>query len=352
MPVEFRCPKCQKLLRVADEHAGYQAKCPNCSEIFIPTLPDAGETPTPPTPSGLSSAVDTANPYASPSTVSDPTVNQKIISEWSPRQTSVSEVFSKSWPVFKQQWLIICGMVVTVGSINLGLNVVLNVVTEFLTPLIDVPALSILIGTGVLFIIFAIQTWLGIGQTLFLLDLARNHTAHFNKLFAGGPYLVNVILAMLMIGFIFTVIGLLLIGIPVSLIALTIQNPENMIIATMVGGGIAISIFIILGLKFSQFQNLIIDRNLGPLESLKMSSQITDGNKLTIFLIGCLLSVISFGAAMLGLLVLCIGIIPAIIGVTGFSGLVMVVTYLCMTNQSVQVSLNESVPTRPDPESQ
>ena len=352
MPVEFRCPKCQKLLRVADEHAGYQAKCPNCSEIFIPTLPDTAETPTPFTPSSLSSAVDTANPYAAPSTVSDPTVNQKIVSEWSPRQTSVSEVFSKSWAVFKEQWLMICGLVVTVGVINFVLNVVLKVVTESLTPLIDVPALPVLIDTGVFFITFAIQIWLGIGQTLVLLDLARNRAAHFNKLFAGGPYLVNAILAMLMIGFIFAVIGLLLVGIPVALVGLTMQNYESVVIATLVSGGIAIFPLIVLGLKFSQFQILIIDRNLGPLESLKTSSQITNGNKLTIILIGCLLSVISFGAAILGLLALCIGIIPAIIGATGFSGLVMVVTYLCMTNQSVDVSLNESVLGQPHPGSQ
>lgn len=31
MPIQFKCPKCAKVLKVADAHAGKTAKCPGCS---------------------------------------------------------------------------------------------------------------------------------------------------------------------------------------------------------------------------------------------------------------------------------------------------------------------------------
>jgi hypothetical protein len=38
MPIESRCHGCGKLLRVADEHAGKQARCPGCGYVYhVPT---------------------------------------------------------------------------------------------------------------------------------------------------------------------------------------------------------------------------------------------------------------------------------------------------------------------------
>jgi hypothetical protein len=75
MAIEFRCTQCQKLLSVADNTEGKQAKCPNCgATLKIPALPivpaaPAGDQPTPsaggseaPAPLGS----PTVNPYQSP----------------------------------------------------------------------------------------------------------------------------------------------------------------------------------------------------------------------------------------------------------------------------------------------
>jgi hypothetical protein len=35
MAIEFRCPSCQRLLRVSDEAAGVQAQCPECGAIAV-----------------------------------------------------------------------------------------------------------------------------------------------------------------------------------------------------------------------------------------------------------------------------------------------------------------------------
>jgi hypothetical protein len=46
MAIEFRCPQCQKLLRVGDDAAGKQAKCPGCGTPV--TVPMATAPPSPP----------------------------------------------------------------------------------------------------------------------------------------------------------------------------------------------------------------------------------------------------------------------------------------------------------------
>lgn len=79
MAIEFRCPNCQKLLRVGDDAAGKQAKCPGCATaVTVPsaTLPP----PVPPTgapfgagagdafgaPPSPPPAFASDNPYAAP----------------------------------------------------------------------------------------------------------------------------------------------------------------------------------------------------------------------------------------------------------------------------------------------
>lgn len=82
MPIEFRCHQCGKLLRVGDETAGKQAKCPSCGAVQpIPAAAPSPELPSPPpgasagnpfgaTPNAGFGApppsYQTENPYASP----------------------------------------------------------------------------------------------------------------------------------------------------------------------------------------------------------------------------------------------------------------------------------------------
>ncbi len=47
MPIETRCQGCDKLLRVADEHAGKHARCPGCGHIYTVPLTSAAPAATP-----------------------------------------------------------------------------------------------------------------------------------------------------------------------------------------------------------------------------------------------------------------------------------------------------------------
>lgn len=48
MPIETNCPGCNRVLRVGDEFAGRQARCPMCSTIYI--VPDDAAAPDQPPP--------------------------------------------------------------------------------------------------------------------------------------------------------------------------------------------------------------------------------------------------------------------------------------------------------------
>lgn len=80
MPIELKCAGCGQILRVADEHAGKKARCPNCGTItdvpwssdIVSAVEDANREwagPVDPAPDPNSYAdrpAAEANPYASP----------------------------------------------------------------------------------------------------------------------------------------------------------------------------------------------------------------------------------------------------------------------------------------------
>jgi hypothetical protein len=57
MPIEFRCNQCAKLLRVGDDAASKQARCPMCGTVLDVPMPPASEEPALAMPSE-------ANPFA------------------------------------------------------------------------------------------------------------------------------------------------------------------------------------------------------------------------------------------------------------------------------------------------
>ena len=335
MPFELWCPECQKLLRVADEHAGREARCPNCSAVFTATPLAAGASPSHFTHSGSPERADTTNPYASPSTYIDPTSRQEIVSDWSPRLITIEEVFFKSWAIFKEQWVMICLAVLIVGAINIGVNLVLDGIARTISATIEERAIRIVVHIAVFFVLWIFQTWLGIGQMMVIIDIARGHEIHMGKLFSGGPYLINTLLAVAMVFPIFFFIVFVFIAMSVAMVGLNIQDGGA---ATFVVLLIAIlPIIVIVTLIFSQVQLLIIDRGFNAFKSLWTFFEITSGNRLTVCLIAIVLFLLIICAVIAGFLALCIGLIPASIGMGGFTSLVLVVTYLCMTNQHVAV---------------
>src|SRR6185312_15072946 len=145
------------------------------------------------------------------------------------------------------------------------------------------------------------QVWIGIGQTMLLLKIARGEAASIGVIFEGGRYLLQTILASLVFG-----LGLLAIiaicGIAGGLAYLATKEPAA-------GFGVFIVTYLVPGiyasLTFMQYFYLIVDRDLGAIESLTASREITQGNKLSIFAVGLIGGLLYLAGA----LVCCVGAI-------------------------------------------
>lgn len=345
MPIEVHCPECQALLRIADENADRQSRCPSCSFVFTPndvlsaappelqpTLPDVQ----PPTvaPSDPQANIDHSNPYAPSAT--RPDVNRQGSTQWAPTRLNVEDVFSASWAIFKVHWLMACVAILVVQAANFGASMLQNVLMAGLEavndPAIGVPGFILIVIASALF-----QMWVQIGQVMVMFDIARNREINLGKLFTGAPYLLNMVLASLMVAVIVGAIAAVMVGIPTAAVALSTQDGDAIAGTAMISFFVAMVPIGVVSLMLSQVQMLIIDRGLGPVEALHTSYEITNGNKLSLFVIGIFMFLIFVGVGIVGFLALCIGIIPAMIGFGAYSSLVMVVAYMSMTGQHIGV---------------
>lgn len=360
MAIEVQCPNCQALLRIADENVSRKSRCPNCSHVFTPQ----SVTTSPPEQSSPSNAVPPPSPPTDPSRspFSDPLGNHQAdgaswggsaspenpyaptytetqtpvdSGEFAPRRINLDEVINKSWLIFKKQWTMTCVAVLIVAAVNFGASMVQNVVNIGMEAAIQEEVVTIAISFLMSVASWVLGIWLQLGQTIVMLDIARGRPINFSRLFSAGPYLLNGVLAMLLFIVIVVALAGVLVGIPALLGLAISQSGRGAAVGAVVGALIALVPFVIVSLAVSQIYPLIVDRGLGPVESLRTSYQITNGNKFTLFLIGVVLMAITVLAFLVGLLALCVGVFPAMIGVGAFSGLVIAVAYLLMTGQGV-----------------
>jgi uncharacterized membrane protein/DNA-directed RNA polymerase subunit RPC12/RpoP len=316
MPIEFRCTQCSKLLQTPDETAGKHAKCPVCGSIvLIPTPGLASPGPAaggvgegaPPIPPGDTSSPfapgpqppsgpEAINPYQSPTAFGPMPQAPAPPGEIHPTPIDVGDVFSRTWTIFKQQWGMVWLGVLIVMGINWAAAMALMVLNFTVMMLTHNPDLAEVVNITGNLASYVLSIWLTLGQCAYFLKIARGQPPDLTTIFSGGPKLLTAILAYIL--FILIVIG--------GFLLLIIPG-------------------IIFALMFSQFLYLIVDRNVGVMDSLNLSKEITRGNKATLFAIGLLLGLLFVAA-----------IIPCLLGLLvwiPFSSLMPAVIYLLMIGQ-------------------
>lgn len=292
MPIEFRCTQCNKLLRTGDDTAGRQAKCPECGTVMAIPVPD--QQPVPPSqpmggfqaatsPFGAAPAPappDSLNPYQSPAGLGPEPQFFAPPGEIRPTQIDFSETLSHTWAVFTERWLPVLGAFL--------LMTVISVAASFATQAIigavgaaaqdQVVIMTVSFVTQIAYQVFAM--WLGIGIQLFTLGVVRGEEARFGLLFAGGPYLLSILLCAILTSLI-VLLGLALLIVP----------------------------GIILGLMLLQAQMLIIDRKMGVIDAMSTSREVMAGNKMTVAgiylvvgVLGLLATVLTCGLGYFGFL--------------------------------------------------
>ncbi len=288
MPIEFRCMHCGTLLRTDDDTAGKQAKCPQCGAVM--SVPAMGGAPASPF------AADPGNPYQSPSAFA-PHPGNAPPGEIVATTIDFGDIFRCTWEIFKPNW----GTCLLAYFAVLAVNFLISYGLVFGLMMVG----RVMVGPrgGAPFSIVGnviaqlISIWLGIGLMIYMLKVARGEVAEFVDLFSGGPYYVQIFLALLLFSLIFYV-GLILCIVP----------------------------GIILGLMFSQFYYLVLDRGLPVSDAFRTSRELTRGNKLTLFLI-----LLVFGLASVALVLLTCGLGILVVGPYG--SLLIPVIYLAITGQ-------------------
>lgn len=323
MSIELDCPQCHATLRVPDEAAGQQAKCPHCEAVFevivdVPNAP-AGPPPASPSPASPSPAspppveptsdpfaettvptsqtpppqspppsLDSDNPYAAPAAGMQ--APQRRFEEIQLGQLDAGKSMQLSWEIFRANLPIMLGA-------NAIAMLVVSVLSGFGNGLEEVGQDGG--ATAVRIVGYAVQWFFGIGLALINLRIARAQPADIGLLFNGGPWFLRVALA-------------------------------SILYYTAVGIGLVL--FIVPGVyvasRFWAYQYFIVDRDCGVMESLNLSAEYTEGNKMQ----SVVLMLLTFVISLLGLLALCVGIFFAVPVVT----MMWVVGYLMITRQPIQ----------------
>ncbi|HUG69210.1 MAG TPA: hypothetical protein VMM76_15775 [Pirellulaceae bacterium] len=299
MPIEFRCPQCQKLLRVPDESAGAKARCPQCSAIVdVPAQRFASsgsqETPgdlppaqvanpfaqdtSPLQPTAKPASSDPVNPYSSPAASYESTRAKPFLSsDLEPTSVDAGSVISYAWEVWKSNLGILVGITVVVIAVNFGFGAVQGVINAIFEQQGNAEVGAIF---SFVISIFSnlVQIYLGIGQAQIVLKLLRGQNAEFGELFGGGPLFLPVFGAAFLAGL------ALIVG----------------MIACIVPG-------ILLMLFFWPFYWLVVDRKAAAIESFGMALPFGQANVGTTFV----LWLASVGIMLAGFLALCVGVVFA-----------------------------------------
>ncbi len=323
MAIEFRCTQCEKLLRTGDDTAGKQAKCPECGAVMSVPMPD-GATVQPKQPTGspeaavspfasapAAAAPDSMNPYQSPAGFGPEPTAFAPAGEVRPTRIDFSETLSRTWAVFTDRWLPMLGGIFLAGLISLPIYIAFQVVNIFVVPQIQDQAvgISIMVVAQIVFQVYVL--WITAGILLFALGVVRGEEPRYGLIFAGGRYLLSLILCGILTQII-VMLGLILLIIPGLIFAMMLV----------------------------QAQLLIIDRNMGVIDAMSTSRDVMAGNKMTVFAIWLVAGILGY----LFTLITCglggFGFVP-------YMAILNIVIYLGVTGQPTMADRYATPPEQP-----
>src|SRR5436190_5867596 len=351
MAIEFRCSQCNQLLRVPEEAAGKNARCPKCQALMTvpgtacdapPPLaqigpqdvaapqasgppasftsgpfapPGAGggsgksEPPKPLQPGNpFGEAKDSPfgsaqrpdlNPYSSPASAAMDSPSFAIPSlPINPRPVTADAVFNYAWQIWKTNLGLLVGVTLTIGAANYAIALPSKGIQVLLEQQGEAEAAAAVAVIGQV-LVNIMQMYLGIGAVQINLKLARRQLASFGDLFGGTSLFLPVLGAAIIAGLAIAV-GFLLLIVPGVLMILA----------------------------FWPYYYVIVDRKAGVIESFSVASRITHGNWGSSFV----LWLMSVGIILMGCMALCVGVLFA----APLVSMMFAVGYLMMSGQLPQ----------------
>jgi hypothetical protein len=346
--IEFHCPFCQKLLKTPDDKAGVRANCPGCGEMVTVPSPEHEAAHADPSLEEFEAA-----PGARPGEVESDSAEGRATAdddrlagatkkcpmcgaeiklaanrcrfcgetfspqrrEGSPRKIDAGDSLSVAWEIYKNN----LGILLVATLIMGGISLVLQIAAQFAQQIIarsvmgpggappggnPGPAVFAVLGVSLFFgiLVFAIVScYLQAGYHRLLLRVARGENVEISELFSGGRFFWRVFCANFLFTLMYTV-GFALCLVP--------------------------GVFVMLA--FWPFLFLIVDREVGIIESFQISLELMTGNYLAAFLLG----LVWFGLWVGGFIACGIGLLFTY----PLAMLALAVAYCTMSGQAVAKS--------------
>ncbi|MBX3414890.1 MAG: hypothetical protein KF708_19555 [Pirellulales bacterium] len=324
MPIEFRCTNCEKLLRVPDETAGRQAKCPACDTVLaIPHASTSGPSLAPPQP-----ASGEANPYQAPSLTNTQADRRTSAAGPFPTAPKIDPlaVIGRAWEIFKLKM----SFVILVVVIGFGLQYLVSFAIAFGNIMLRaaMPGMGVYLASEIVYnlVVNVFNSWLWFGVILALLRMTRGEPTSVGDIFRGGRFLLRAIIATILLW----LVSLLIVApfVAPGGILMMVRGTNDTVATLVLGGGFLLAMIPLLYVSISilQYPFLIVDRDLDAIAAITLSWKLTAGNRwrlLALYFIAGLL-------AMGGVVVCCV---PALITIP-LAVLTSVVAYLTLTGQS------------------
>lgn len=238
---------------------------------------------------------DDFDPYAEPKADTSQRVDTNKISP--NKDFTVGEVLSRSWQILRSRM----GLVIGTWLASVILGNVPNLIFAAISPgdpNAPPSPLSILVViiSAIFSAIFGV--YLHCGLFTFLINLASGRKAQFKDLFRGGPIVIKVILGGLLLG----VAGFALFAVGFGMIFVLLEVAGGLGIAGVIG---LICVASVIFTRFSQYFYLLVDREVGVMESFNLSSQLMKGRfwQYNMLLLTCglinMLTIFSLGIGLL-----------------------------------------------------
>jgi len=192
----------------------------------------------------------------------------------------VGPVLNRSWELFKDNLGVILGATIVVALINglfSGVNQGLQSAIAGADSGLAASTLG-LVSFAVGILGWVVQTYLSLGFIRLFLRTVRQEGPEIGDLFTGGRWLVPGIIASLLVGA----------GVGLGMLLLIVPG-----------------VILALGWMFAQL--LIVDKDMGPIEAMKTSWRMTQGEKGGLFL----WALVAFGLIIVGFLACGLGVFVA-----------------------------------------
>jgi hypothetical protein len=245
-------------------------------------------------------------------------------------------ILQETWRLFRArpgEYLAVCG---TVLVLSVGTQLAQG---RFIHRMASPPEsrLAYFLVAFVTFVLgYVFTTWLSITQRLALLGLVRRETFLFERCLRADRFLLTSLLAAMTL----VILAGMIVGVamlPVMILAGMFGLPTPLLAPVLVAvvvsaGGIAVALVV----RLSQFLYLIVDRNVGVIDSLRCSWNLTRSRTTTLVLVFALWLLINLA----GILACLVGWLVS----APFASLMLAVTYLSLwaTTESSEQELSPS----------